>query len=423
MCSELLRIPLDWLNASVMSGVSVAMLLALAIGVGTVKLLFWGRRTKRSSEAWGYVPGLAILAAVLLIVPRFVSAIPIRGYGVMVLLGSLTGLLMAAYRARQNRLPPEVIYSLAFGMFICGIIGARLFFVIEYWEARFQLDNWRQTLLEIVKFTEGGLVVYGSLIGATLAFLVFTTRHRLPPLAMADLIAPSLLAGLAFGRIGCLLNGCCYGGESTQPWAVTFPRDSMPYMEQVASGRMFGIKLIEGPSADTPLILGTVVSGSEADKLGLRPGMKIVRIDDKAIDNLGQANQALFTVFREGRPLALKIQTGASFELPAPVPMSRSLPVHPTQIYSAVHAALLSWMLWSYYPFRRRDGEVTALMLTVYPISRFLLEMIRIDESAVFGTGLSISQNISIVLLLAAIGLWIHLRRQMPHQAVLGSAT
>jgi len=333
MYSELFRIPLDWLNAPVMGGVSVGLLLALAIGVGIVKLLAWGRRTKRAAEAWGYVPGLVILAAALLWVPRWVTAIPVRGYGVMVLLGSLTGLLMATHRARQINLSAEVIPSLAFGMFLCGFLGARLFFVIEYWETRFQSDDWQQTLWEAVKFTEGGLVIYGAFFGATLAFFVFTLRHRLSPLAMADLIAPSLLAGLAFGRIGCLLHGCCYGGESALPWAVTFPRGSMPYLEQLAAGQMLGM---------------------------------------------------------------------------------RSLPVHPTQIYSAVQAALLAWVLWSFYPFRRRDGQVTALMLTIYPLSRFLLEFIRIDESAFFDTGLSISQNISLVLFVLALGLWIFLSRQPP---------
>jgi phosphatidylglycerol:prolipoprotein diacylglycerol transferase len=91
---------------------------------------------------------------------------------------------------------------------------------------------------------------------------------------------------------------------------------------------------------------------------------------------------------------------------------ARSLPVHPTQLYSAIHAGLLAWFLWSWYPFRRRDGEVFALLITIYPISRFLLEIIRIDESAVFGTGLSISQNISLALLASAVGLWIYLLRK-----------
>jgi len=423
MCSELLRIPLDWLGTPVLGGVSVGTLLVLTIGVGILKLLAWGRKAKRMADAWAYVPGLLIAAAALLLVPRFVSAIPIRGYGVMVLLGSVTGLAMAAYRARQRGLSPEVIYSLAFGMFICGILGARLFFVIEYWKTRFQFDTWQKTLFEIVKFTEGGLVVYGSLIGATLAFLVFTIRHRLPPLAMADLIAPSLLAGLALGRIGCLLNGCCYGGESTHPWAITFPRESMPYMEQVTQGRTFGIKLLEGGGSGLPLVVGLVDANTAAADSGLHTGMKIVRLNGSSVDNLEQANQILFAAFNENSALRIENEEGERFELPATTPRSRSLPVHPTQVYSAIHAALLAWVLWSFYPLRRRDGEVTALMLTIYPISRFLLEMIRIDESAVFGTGLSISQNISLVLFIGAIGMWIYLRRQQPHRAAFGTAS
>ncbi len=57
-------------------------------------------------------------------------------------------------------------------------------------------------------------------------------------------------------------------------------------------------------------------------------------------------------------------------------------------------------------PFRRRDGEVTAMALTLLPITRFMLEIIRTDEPAVFGTGLSISQNVSVLVLAAAIALW-----------------
>jgi phosphatidylglycerol:prolipoprotein diacylglycerol transferase len=68
--------------------------------------------------------------------------------------------------------------------------------------------------------------------------------------------------------------------------------------------------------------------------------------------------------------------------------------------------------LWSFYPFRRRDGEVIALLLTIHPITRFLLEIIRTDEPAIFGTGMSISQNISIVLLAGGAGLWWRLSKR-----------
>ena len=285
MCSELFRIPLDWLNTPLIGSISISMLLALAIGIGILKVLSWGRRTNQLAEAWGYVPGMGILAAALLFVPRFTAAIPIRGYGVMVLLGSVTGILMAMQRARQRNLSPDVIISMAFGMFICGIVGARLFFVIEYWDTKFRFDSWQRTIVEALKFTEGGLVVYGSLIGATVAFLVFTLRRGLSPLAMADLIAPSLLAGLALGRIGCLLNGCCYGGESDQPWAVTFPRDSMPYMEQVVAGRMFGFSLAETGAKDPSPVVARV-DAEITSVSDLTVGTKISQINGQSVSNL-----------------------------------------------------------------------------------------------------------------------------------------
>ncbi|HCK41197.1 MAG: hypothetical protein CMJ72_02130 [Planctomycetaceae bacterium] len=414
MCSELFRIPLQWLNHSIGGVVPVKMLLVLLLVCLGLGILGWCRRNHRASEAWGYLPGLFILAVGVMVLPQmFPGGLPIRGYGVMVLLGSLSGIGLAMVRARQMNLNPDIIFSLAFGMFVCGIIGARLFYVIEYWDTRFQFDDWPSTFLAIVKFTEGGLVVYGSLIGATVAFLWFMRRQRLPALAMADLIAPSLLVGLAFGRIGCLLNGCCYGGESHRPWTITFPAASMLYSEQVAAGRMHGFELVFPKGSNYPEVV-RVDEGSPAAKAGLTVGSKIDSINQSHGD---QFQKELLQSYDSPKPLVLKTKSGQLLSIPSPKVRSRSLPVHPAQVYSAVNAILLAWVLWTFYAFRRRDGEVTALMLTIYPISRFLLEMIRIDESAVFGTGLSISQNISLVLLLVALGMWISLRRKTSLQA------
>ncbi|MCG8448134.1 MAG: prolipoprotein diacylglyceryl transferase [Pirellulales bacterium] len=415
MCSELFRIPLHWLSTPVWTSLTGSMLFIALLVLVAIGLFAWGKRSGRSNEVWGYLPGLLLLAAVAWFPPRlFPEGLPIRGYGVMVLCGSLSGIWLAVVRARQVNLNPDIIFALAFGLFICGIIGARLFFVIEYWDTRFRSEDWSHTLLEIVKFTEGGLVVYGSFIGATIAFLWFVRRHGLPALAMADLIAPSLLLGLAFGRIGCLLNGCCFGGESAQPWAVTFPPESMPFAEQVVTGRMHAVELARPLGKSHPVVV-RVEENSPAAQAGLSVGMEIIRINGAETDQMQRELLAAYD-----KRLTLKIQTreGRSIEIPAPEIRARSLPVHPTQVYSAVNAGLLAWVLWSFYPLRRRDGEVTALMLTAYPVSRFLLEIIRVDESAVFGTGLSISQNISVVLFVAAMGLWIYLRRQKPARAV-----
>ena len=101
------------------------------------------------------------------------------------------------------------------------------------------------TLGAILNVTQGGLVVYGSLIGALLGGLWFLRRHALPTLAVADLMAPSLVLGLALGRIGCLLNGCCYGGLCDAPWGLTFPAESEPYKHQQSLGQLHGFQIAE----------------------------------------------------------------------------------------------------------------------------------------------------------------------------------
>jgi phosphatidylglycerol:prolipoprotein diacylglycerol transferase len=86
------------------------------------------------------------------------------------------------------------------------------------------------------------------------------------------------------------------------------------------------------------------------------------------------------------------------------------LPVHPTQLYSALAGLAVLAVLTVYYPRRRRDGEVMALLMIAYPISRFLIEILRGDE-APFVAGLTISQTISVLLLPCGLVFWSYLSR------------
>lgn len=405
MCSELFRIPYVW-GGVPMFGFGV--LLAIWAVASAIALIWQARRHGWTTETWSYIPLLGFVGAAIFFLPRlFPAGLPIRGYGVMVLLGATSGVGLAVYRARQAGLHHDLILSLAFWMFICGIIGARLFYVIEYWEYRFSGRGFFGTIKEILRYTEGGLVIYGALIGATVAFFWFARKHNLPVLAMADMIAPSLVIGLAFGRLGCLLNGCCYGGPSELPWAVTFPPTSPPYQEQVAHGDMLGFHL----AADhlyRPAVV-SVAAKSPAAQAGVKVGDVIADVNGRSTPAFDQAAVALVEAAAAQEAVSLQLVGGRKLEIPPVELPPRSRPVHPTQIYSAINAGLLCWFLWSYYPFRRRDGEVVALLLTIYPISRFLLEILRTDESPVFGTGMSISQNISLVVFVGAIGLWLYL--------------
>jgi phosphatidylglycerol:prolipoprotein diacylglycerol transferase len=417
MCSELLRIPLSW-NGVPIFGFGLLLAGWLAFGL-------WGIAATAKQAGWpaamrAHLPTILIVAAAIaLLVPRyFPSGVPVRGYGVMVLVGSIAGILLAVHRARQVGVAAEEILGLAVAMFIGGVIGARLFYVIEYWDERIHKATWQATLKAALSFTEGGLVIYGAFLGAMIAFAMYVRRRRLPGLAMADLIAPGMLVGLAFGRIGCLLNGCCYGGETNLPWAVTFPQWSSaetvspPYADQAEAGRFYGFRIVAGKEAKSPPVIDRVDIASPADKAGLQVGDVVVGIDGQTLSSLDGARVLIVKALNGGQSLEIRTQAGDVRTIAPVPPPPRSQPVHPTQIYSAITAALLAWVLWSYYPFRRRDGEVTALMITLYPIARFLLETIRVDEPSVFGTGLSISQNLSVVLLAAAAGLWLWLLKK-----------
>ena len=423
MCSELFRVPYTWGGVPIFG---IGVLLAIWTIASAVTLLSQVRRHGWSSETLGALPVLLLMGAAIVFLPRvFPEGLPVRGYGVMLLLAIVAGVGLAMYRAQQGGLNPEVIISLAIWMVISGIIGARLFYVIEYWQQNFAGRSPRDTLLEIVNVPEGGLVVYGGLIGAAIGFAVFIRKQGLPLLAMADLVAPCMAIGLALGRIGCFLNGCCYGGETDLPWHVTFPkysssyeeakpadqqRFSPPYSDQASHGEMHGFRI--DPSASDPAVVTRVDPQSHAEAAGLRTGDSIDSINGQSIRSSSDAKALLFDVFVSKQPLKLGLRSGKSVAIPAAAMPDRSRPVHPAQLYSAIDAGLLAWLLWAYFPFRRHDGACIALLLTIHPITRFLLEIIRTDEPAVFGTGLSISQNISFGLLACGLILWWYLSRQ-----------
>lgn len=156
--------------------------------------------------------------------------IPIFGYGLMLSMALLGSIELAARRACRERLDTEIIYGMALWVVVGGLLGARSFYVAQYWGTRVR------TFWEIFRIWEGGIVFYGSVIGATVAFFAFRARHKFPIRALLDVIAPSTALGIAFGRVGCFLNGCCYGDRCDLPWAVRFPAKTGPWFSQVNRG-------------------------------------------------------------------------------------------------------------------------------------------------------------------------------------------
>lgn len=385
----------------------VAWVVACAI---MLTLLVWQQGW--SSDTKAYLPLMGLVAAIVAwVLPRVAEpglGLPIRGYGVMLLAGVLAGMQLALGRARKSGIDPEHIYSMALGMFAAGIAGARLFYVIEYWD-QFQRDTLSESLGAMLNITQGGLVVYGSLFGALPLAWLYVRRHGLEWLQMADIIAPSLLLGLALGRIGCFLNGCCFGAPCEVPWAVSFPAGSPPFMQQLEQNRLFvqGLKLREDESSR--VVIAEVKPDSAAERAGVKSGAVVVSVQDQPVTSIAEALNGLLQSLH-GQRVSLSVASQSTPFLWS-TESARSLRVQPSQLYSAFGAALICCFLLAYEPLRRRNGELLAWVFTIYPVVRFLEEVIRVDEAAVFHTGLSISQNISLGLLLVGAAFWTYLLR------------
>jgi phosphatidylglycerol:prolipoprotein diacylglycerol transferase len=248
----------------------------------------------------------------------------LHGFSVMMLLACFGALFITVWRARRERIDPEAVFGLATWLYSGGFIGARFLYIVQHRESV-------QHFGDIFKIWQGGIVFYGCILGGLAGSVLYWVRHPFPFRPMADAVAPALALGTALGRLGCFLNGCCFGTTCDLPLAVRFPAGAPAWLQHVQLGLI-------APSA------------------------------------------------------------------------SHSLAVHPTQLYAALDGLIQLGLLTWYFPRRRRDGEVMALLMVTYPISRFLIECLRADEGAFFA-GLTISQNISLVLLACGLFTWSYLAR------------
>jgi phosphatidylglycerol:prolipoprotein diacylglycerol transferase len=150
------------------------------------------------------------------------GSLTVHWYGVMMALAFFAGLWTATRRARLVNISGDAVADVVLWLIVGGIAGARIVYVTTYWKDEFADGPFS----EVFMIQHGGLVYYGGLIGATMAGMVYLLWKKLPVWKIADVLAPSIALGSVFGRIGCLLNGCCYGRACSLPWAISFPADN-----------------------------------------------------------------------------------------------------------------------------------------------------------------------------------------------------
>lgn len=147
-----------------------------------------------------------------------IGSLPLYSFGVMVALGVIFSLVLMKRRAAQTGFPPgDGALDMVFVIVLAGFFGGRAYYVLQNAEWYFKHPA------QIFALWEGGLVFYGGLLSAFAAFWIFL-RIRGESLARGlDFILPYVALTHAFGRLGCFLNGCCFGKVCDWPWAVSFP--------------------------------------------------------------------------------------------------------------------------------------------------------------------------------------------------------
>jgi prolipoprotein diacylglyceryltransferase len=332
--------------------------------------------------------------------------IPIYGYGFMLFVAFVFCTWLACRLALPEGIAPQRIQDLAIWLFVGGIAGARITFMIQY-----HVAPW-----DFYKIWEGGLVVYGAVPGGIIAYFLayyFQLRkYGVSHWKMADIIAPCFALGLCLGRFGCYFNGCCYGNVACPDCpAISFPLSAPPRYAMVREGyqTVAGFTLDNNKNA----VVDQVEPGSPAARAGLRPGDRIIEVNGQKVDTSsvlderfeqrqwprGKNDLTLTVIHRDG-----KTETLGPFK-----PLTIGL--HPTQLYESISMALLFALLMAYYPFRRHDGEVMVLFMIGYAVHRFLDEILRADTDPV-AFRMTLSQNVSVLVLAAALILGLILWRK-----------
>ena len=156
-----------------------------------------------------------------------------HSFGLCVALGLLCAYAVISRLGRREGLGPDFAANIVTAMIVSGIIGARLFYVAEHW------SHYSSNLADVFKIWQGGLMFYGGFIVAFATALIYVKITKLQLWTVLDLLAVALPLAHAFGRIGCFLNGCCYGRiAEDSAIAVRFPANSIPWSEQLSAGAL-----------------------------------------------------------------------------------------------------------------------------------------------------------------------------------------
>lgn len=355
--------------------------LALALGAGT----FAQRRAAQGRKAY-YALGLAALLVGLAVMASLALAFGrVHSYGLMMALGFLVAISVARWRAARCGEDPDTITTLGILALVGGVVGARISYLIESYAKTGSAPNF-------FALTSGGLVFDGGLILAVVLVLAYLRFRRLPVRRMFDIITVSTMIGLAFGRAGCLLNGCCYGGlcRSDFPLALHFPYAASPL-----------IYPHEGDNPYPPDAHSSAVYQHQFEQAYRPAGDAPPPLRLEVPPELIARTPGGYSELKRPHDLASPQELAAASH-------AHALGVQPAQVYGIINALVLAGLLGAFFRLRSREGQVFAMLFILYPMARFVLEIIRDDNPGMIVTPAQVKSLIMLgfgVVLLAALRL------------------
>jgi phosphatidylglycerol:prolipoprotein diacylglycerol transferase len=313
------------------------------------------------------------------------TTLTVKSYGLMMVVGFLVAVYVIRRLSRNITPDPQMITNASLYALVAGVVGARLFFVIHYF------DLFKGDLLSMFAIWKGGLELLGGVICAIGVLILYMRYHKLPVRRYLDILAIGLMLAISFGRIGCFLNGCCFGKPTELPWGIRFPYGAHPYISQVEPNATRNRSTPQIKLAD--------------DFFGYFDNKGIWRQELKPYDELTPVQKEM-------------VKTGPY----------RCLPVHPTQLYSSIDAMIIALVLYIFWKRAQsvaagklftRPGCTSALMFILYAIARFFEEFLRDDNPFEFGwwivyKGGTISQNLSIYMFILGVILMLAFQKMRP---------
>ena len=165
-----------------------------------------------------------------------IFGISIYTYGLLTALGYFTGIWIMTREAARSEIDPKIIVEMAFPVLVWTMIGARLLYILTNIPYYVDLCKSQNDCFAVFRVWEGGLVFYGGFIGGFSAAVYFIRKYKLNAFKLLDVIAIGMPLGHAIGRLGCFSAGCCYGHETSGIFGVNFPKNSIPFNDEVLKG-------------------------------------------------------------------------------------------------------------------------------------------------------------------------------------------